>query len=681
MSAPDATLAAVAEPRAPNPLNPILWLIEALWQYKWLIVTIMVAGVVAATLLASRLPNSYSASGLLEIDPQSEGVLRGQQSSSGYIPPETITETEVQVIQSTNVLSRVVDQLDLEYSQANPALRASAKDGPKSRASAESAIIDSLQRNLTVRPTGRSFVVEVSFEGSDPSYVADVVNAVMNAYLGVEVSQQRTFARDAITLLSNRLDELRTDLDSRERAVQDFRATSRIAEEAGTNILSEQLARLNEELVRAQASLATATAASSQRGAVADSLPEVVNSPLIQQLRAQAAVQERTVSELASLYRPSHPRLIQAKSALAALQDTIDQETQKIVSAIGTTETVEADRVAALQKDVDALRGRLNEQRNAEIELRRLEREVEASRKVYEAFLDRFNEVQGTSGLERPDGRIIASAVPPIQPSGPKRMLIVAGGGILSGGLAFALVIGLALIDSRMRTRADVTRATGLTPVAVMPPVPGRGGLLRRLGGRHRNAAFAEAITHLRAALVLGAGTHGTTVLAMTAVDTATGHAALAAALGQACAVSGDRAVIVDANVENPTLHTLLGGSNEYGLSEVVADRGDLDSTLQMDEASELMFIAAGNRSDPSLYRSEWMGRVLDLLYERFNVTILCLPPLPDLPDAQVLVSEADVTAIAVRAGLTDRSSLAELVAMLRFAGQSRRLATVLMRG
>lgn len=681
MSLVPATYPTGAAAVVPNPLAPLLWLVEALWQYKWLVMMVVAVGIVAAATFAGRLPNVYTARGLVEIDPGQGSVIADRQASSSYVPPETITETEVQVIRSYAVLARVVDDLQLEHSAANPALR-NASTGTTSRELARAGIVQSLQEGLTVQPTGRSYVVEVSFEGSEPRFAASVVNAVMREYLSLDIFEQRSLATEAIIQLSDRVRDLRRDLDEREQAVVEFRARSRIAEGAGTNILSEQLARLNEELIRAQAALANASATAGQRGVSDDALPQVVGSTLIQELRAQEATQQRAVSELETLYRPSHPRLIQARGALAALRDTIAAETSKIAASLGTTQQVEAARVSALEGQVELLRDRLAKQRDAEVELRRLEREVEASRRVYETFLNRFNEVQGVAGLERPDGRIVAAAAPPIEPSGPNRTLVVAGGGVLSGALAFALVVALALMDPRLRTQSDVARAVGLAPIAVVPPIPSRRRRLLGLGSRRRNTAFAEAITHLRAALVLGiGGGHGPTIVAMTAPEENVGHASLATALAQACAMAGDTTVLVDADFERPSTHLHLGGSNEFGMSDLALSGGEVDAALQTDSDTSLAFLAAGKAADPALYRSVAMGEVLDALFRRFDVVVLNLPPLAAQLDAQALCAEADVTAVAVRAGVTERSDLGEVVRMLRFAVPSKPLATVLIRG
>ncbi len=285
----------------------------------------------------------------------------------------------------------------------------------------------------------------------------------MASYLGVEVSELRNRARDAITALSDRLDALRSDLDERERAVQAFRSTNRITEGAGTTIIEEQLARLNEELIRAQSSLAMASAISRQRDVSDSALPQVVNSPLIQTLRAQAAEQERLVSELSALYQPSHPKLIQARDALGAIRTTINEETAKIADSLGTSEEVEAERVDALSDEVERLRDQLNQQRAAEIELRRLEREVEASRRVYEAFLNRFNVLPVLTSTAVVSMKPNPSATSPSSPSPSPPLSTSSGwqrgrsqGGTVSawsGGLVFSqLGVGTCPISSSLAT-------------------------------------------------------------------------------------------------------------------------------------------------------------------------------------------------------------------------------------
>ena len=107
---------------------------------------------------------------------------------------------------------------------------------------------------------------------------------------------------------------------------------------------------------------------------------------------------------------------------------------------------------------------------------------------------------------------------------------------------------------------------------------------------------------------------------------------------------------------------------------------GEVDAALQVDRATPLNFLPAGTRDDSTLYRTNAMGALVDALYSRFDVVIIVLPPITERPDAQALAAEAEVVAIAVRAGITSRGDLLDTVQTLRFVGPGLPLATVLIR-
>lgn len=658
---------------APNALNPLLWLIQTLWRYRFLIVLVGALGVAGSVFAALQLPDVYTASGLIEIDPDTESVV-GSQQTGRFIPPETLTDTQAAVLRSDPVMLGVIRRLDLLTSEEGASLRPDASELPAGD-TMRTALVAVLQRNLTVRGTGRSFVLEVGFESEDPRLAADVVNTAMAEYLGLEVQTERDFRQEAAGLLQGRIDELRVDLDAKEAAVEAFRRESGYDDNPGTEILSDQLTRLNEELVRARSALAEARAVSRQRG-TGDlaALPDVVNSGLIQDLRGQEAVQARTVSELAALYRPNHPRLIQARSALAAIRDTIAAETQKIAESIGTTESVQDTRVQALEEEAGVLRTLLNVQRNNELQLARLEREATAAQTLFETFLARFQEVQGTRGFERPDGRIVTPASVPVRPSGPNRYLIVAGGTVVSGALAFMLAVGLGLMDSRTRNAGDVARASGLSPITTMPAVPRGGGPL----SRWRNRRFAAAISHLRAALIIGARRQAPLAVAFVDPENGEESARLATAFAQACAVAGDRAVLIDANIVEPRVHTLLGGGNTFGFGELLSENGDAVDALQSDSRTGLTFISAG-QGHQSLLRSAWLRQIFEALDTRFDVLVFAVPPLADYPQAQTLVAAVDVSTVVATTGITQRADLVELSGLTVEAADGGRVVTVLV--
>jgi uncharacterized protein involved in exopolysaccharide biosynthesis len=86
------------------------------------------------------------------------------------------------------------------------------------------------------------------------------------------------------------------------------------------------------------------------------------------------------------------------------------------------------------------------------VRLRELEREVEASRAVYEAFLVRSRETQEQERLDTANIRVISDAQAPIERYFPPRRLVMFAGGAAAGlmlGVGFA---GLGELVRRARS-------------------------------------------------------------------------------------------------------------------------------------------------------------------------------------------------------------------------------------
>jgi G-rich domain on putative tyrosine kinase len=75
------------------------------------------------------------------------------------------------------------------------------------------------------------------------------------------------------------------------------------------------------------------------------------------------------------------------------------------------------------------------------VQLRELERELEANRAVYQSYLQRARETAEQEGVDTTNARVITNAVPPIDRSGPPRRLIVTGAA--AGGFALGLLLAL----------------------------------------------------------------------------------------------------------------------------------------------------------------------------------------------------------------------------------------------
>ena len=207
----------------------------------------------------------------------------------------------------------------------------------------------------------------------------------------------------------------------------------------------------------------------------------MLNSQLIQRLRERQVALQAQIAELSTTLLPGHPRIRALKEQVANLDGQIRDETAKVLASLQTAARVAAAREQSLVKSLNEAKVDVSRSNDQGIELRALEREAAAQRDLLELFLARYREAAARTDANYlpADARIISRAVPPIEPSFPKKSDDVGRRGDR------VLLIG---VGGRAAPR-----------VRVRPRLPGH-----RLRGARRDRAAAELRLRRGASSVAG---------------------------------------------------------------------------------------------------------------------------------------------------------------------------------
>ncbi len=117
----------------------------------------------------------------------------------------------------------------------------------------------------------------------------------------------------------------------------------------------------------------------------------------------------------------------------------------------------------------------------------------------------------------------------------------------------------------------------------------------------------------------------------------------------------GRRALLIDADLRAPRLHTMLGTTSDPGLSDYLLGRNDEFSIMQRGPLENLFFIPSGTgAADPA----ELVGNGrLKLLLQRveplFDWIIIDSPPAVPVSDASILSKACDGVLMVVRSNAT----------------------------
>lgn len=423
-------------------IDPIA-VMTGIWNAKSIIAATTVIGAILGVTIALSTPKMYVASADVIVDPRDIKISDRDLTAQGLPSDATLAlvENQVRLMYAPQVMERVVRDLDLvndprfnEPSRGISALLktlrslvsfggASSSDGDSEIASAANDLADALD----IARADRTFVVSVEAETRDPQLSADIVNAVIEAYVDVSRNLSSATAGRAESEITARLDDLRTEVEAAERAVEAFRTENDLVESQGRLITDEEILRLNEQLANAQARLieleakARSIRETSTDAILGGGLPEAINSSVISELRAQYARLRQQAESLATRLGPRHPQRIAIESQLRGAREQMAGELRRIAAS------AEAELRRARQQRQD-LADRLAQMKVRQgdisdelVTLRQLEREAAAKRNIYETFLLRARDAGEQKDIDTTNISVIGKAQPPLKPTGPSR--------------------------------------------------------------------------------------------------------------------------------------------------------------------------------------------------------------------------------------------------------------------
>ncbi len=325
--------------------------------------------------------------------------------------------SEVAVVTSTSLLGRVVRRLQLEshpeFVSTTPMSTLGlwqhrlsiwiGRDGQqmlKKAGTHHNALqaLKSLRNKIDVKFVPRTQLMSISVTTGDRALSVLVANTVANTYLTNQLEVGFSTTRRANDWLTGRVSELEAALRQSESLVQEKRKEAIALSGQDASITSQQIAQISNELLQARGDLARAelryrqiqNRASSGQGLA---LADVQGTDVVSRLLDRREELQKREAELSSRYLELHPKLVKVRQELVDLQARLQEGVSGVVTDIEAELGLARGRVGRLQATLNRLEARAEQDGRSSIELRQLERDVEANRRLYEEFLGRYKEV------------------------------------------------------------------------------------------------------------------------------------------------------------------------------------------------------------------------------------------------------------------------------------------------
>lgn len=684
-------------------------------RYRFTIIGAIAAALVAASIYVAISTPMFLASARLMIEPQRPQLFWQEPGMLDLTIDNAQVESQVEVLRSERIATSVLAELELagdgEFqgevgglsrlaafiaSLPIPGFAPSPRDAPRTLSDFEQTrrAIAAFNNRLSVRRIGQSYVIEISFQSSDPEKAARVANATANAYIRDQLEGKVQVSRRGSEWLQGRITELRSELNAAARAVQQFKAENNIVSAGGRGLLDDQqLAEINTQLVNSRAQTADARAKLARvdeviaSGVPGGAVSEALNSATINNLRQRYLDASGRELEFTDRYGRDHPSTVNARHEKSEHERAILDELRRIGESYRSDYEIAKSREEGLAAQLQRQVRTATTTRQAQVTLQELESLETSYRRMYESFLQKLTETIQKETFPVSDARVITAATKPLGKSYPHTKLILAMATLVGSVIGLGAATLQNSLDRSIRSPNSIRRELGLDCLSVLPLVAGearrspsdrvrgftlpqwsapRGTLAYDEVVENGSSAFSNALRGAKVSIDLACSAVGVRSIGIVSALRGEGKSTIASNLSELFAISGRRTILLDCDLRDADLTRTIANDASTGLVDILYNTHTLGDVVLSNEMTKLDILPAGTRaflpSAENLLGSDRMRKLLDELRSSYEIILLDLPGLSTAVDARVVAPFLDAVIFIAEWGRTPLDMLREAV-------------------
>jgi tyrosine-protein kinase Etk/Wzc len=336
------------------------------------------------------------------------------------------------------------------------------------------------------------------------------------------------------------------------------------------------------------------------------------------------------------------------------------------------------EQISAVQKQRDALATKITNLPETQQKLLGLTRDVEVGNEIYMMLLGKVQELDivraGTVGNVR---IIDVAEVNTTKPVKPKKSLIVVMATMLGGMLAIAIVLVQKALHKGVEDPSDI-EAIGLPVYASVPFSTHQDKLTRLAKGFSRATGKAikhkdsktenilavdnpadlsiEALRSLRTSLHFAMMEAKNNVIAISGPSPSVGKSFVSANLGAVLAQSGQKVLVIDADMRKGYLQKQFGLAWENGLSDYLSGQQTLEQVTKSTNVEGLEIITRGqvppNPSELLMHKN--FSNLITAIKAKYDIILIDTPPILAVTDPAIVGGHAGTMLLVTRFGQND---------------------------
>ncbi|EOG5443886.1 polysaccharide biosynthesis tyrosine autokinase [Acinetobacter baumannii] len=317
-------------------------------------------------------------------------------------------------------------------------------------------------------------------------------------------------------------------------------------------------------------------------------------------------------------------------------------------------------QLAAINKQIGELNSTLKQLPNVQRQYLQLYREVEVKTQLYTALLNSYQQLRIAKAGEIGNVRIVDTAVEPVEPIKPKKLLVL----ILSvfvGGFIGALI---ALLRNMLRTgikdSGQIENEMDLPVYATVPRSPiqeSRIKILKKkksiliLAVKNSDDIAIESLRSIRTAIHFALANAKNNIIMIAGPSPEVGKSFISTNLATIFAQGNKRVLLIDADMRRGYMHKYFDVDVKPGLSELLSGQADLQKVLHKTQVANLDVITRGKSpTNPSeILSSNQFKELLEQLQSQYDHIIIDTPPVLAVTDGIIISQYTGVNLIVAR--------------------------------
>ncbi|MBD3676016.1 MAG: polysaccharide biosynthesis tyrosine autokinase [Planctomycetaceae bacterium] len=571
-----------------------------------------------------------------------------------------------------------------------------------------------LQESLKVQSSGEEFFI-IALEGEDPKALAEVVNAVRDAFMERSrntsqlVSSERykhiqkelngddkePGLKAKIASHQERLDEL-SQLASAANADQMLQQQESIQLDKGQLVkvirdIDLQILQLSSQ----KDALAEADQGKSLQQLLKDDLENaILSDPRYEEQSVYLTQKKRELEQNRKIFNSEKMQpIVDLKKEIAQAEadlETTREELRQYYQNQFQKEQMKQEELSleSIQRQIKNLsvhRDNLSEEyrglnkkeseiSESSLEFQNLQKQLEDDQRIHDELSAELRKMK----VEQDAGdRIVTnySAEVPRKRETKKRNMLTAGGGLGSLGFFIVLVTLLEFRHQRVHSLKCLEEEFDFAVLGTIPHLPARfvhGDDSSSSKASYYQGIFMEAVDSIRTILLNRQKKTPLKTLMVSSALSGEGKSTLSCHLAISFARAGRRTLLIDFDLRSPRIHEVFQTSDFPGVCEVL--REEIPNPAKCIESlpiPRLDFLPAGDLDSATLMllASDRLQEVLDAVKESYDIVIIDSAPLLPVADSLQLIQQVDGVVLSVRKDVSRISKIESCIEKIRMLG------------